>query len=548
MPIEVTCDECFTPHSVKSEFAGKRFKCRECGAALVVPRKSAVAAGSARSAPPPPRAAAPSPAATSQKKRSSRSGSKSRSRAGSSGWLSGPRGWIVGGVGLLVIVALVLVPQFLGILAMPLVLAGIALTLWGALKCLASAFEEDVTCGLMWIFVPFYSVFFTLTRWDTVGRYFLTFVGGIALMWTPMYGMKLITQAQQQARDYDPTTEIARDYDDSGLDDQVVAFQQPRANAAAGSRPVNPAAGDTLASSAGGQMDRTGGARPADSARSGPAAGGVPRAPGRQPPPADVLDGRPEPLPFPPRSAKPLIHIREPIEPGSEVWIDDKGWWYAGTVTAPTEKKFYVMVQFDGWEDRSPQEVPTAGLRQRTQMSDETVRYKLKIISVDGPREGLAERIDAKLAQSYGYVAGSAEVDFENYLVIYETQRGGDLDEMKGAVFSLHSAGVESQGIGVVKDTTPSGELMVGQVHYKDYTGTIPLEEVADLALRGYSQYVPGSGQVDEQAGVIRFVFDPNLVEDSYFKYTPLQQLMNALSYFSFGQLSQPEATPYQRP
>jgi hypothetical protein len=546
MPIDVTCDECFTPHSVKSEFAGKRFKCRECGAALVVPRKSAVAAGSARSAPPP-RSAAPSPGTTSQKKRPSRSGSKSRSKRKPSGWLSGPLGWIAGGVGLLVIVALLLVPQLFGLLVMPLVLAGIALTLWGALKCLASAFEEDVTCGLMWIFVPFYSVFFTLTRWDAVGRYFLTFVGGIALMWTPMYAMKLITQAQQEARDYDPTTEIARDYDDSGLDAQVAAFQQPRANDAAGTIPAHPGVAEVLASSSGGQIDRSGGARPTDSARSGPAAGGGPRLPGRQPPPADVLDGRPEPLPFPPRSAKPLIGTREPIQPGSEVWIDDKGWWYAGTVTAPTEKVHYLMVQFDGWEDRPPQEMPTAGLRQRTQMSEETVRYKLKIINVDGPREGLAERIDAKFSQSHGYVAGSAEVDFENYLVFYETQRGGDLDEMKGAVFSLHSAGVESREIGLVKDTPPSGELMVGQVQYKDYQGTIPLAEVADLALRGYSQYVPGSGQVDEEAGVIRFVFDPNLIEGGDTDTTALRQLMHALSYFSFGQLSRPEATPYQK-
>ena len=31
MPIDVTCEECFTPHRVKREYAGRRFKCRECG-------------------------------------------------------------------------------------------------------------------------------------------------------------------------------------------------------------------------------------------------------------------------------------------------------------------------------------------------------------------------------------------------------------------------------------------------------------------------------------------------------------------------------------
>ncbi|WP_296460658.1 WD40 repeat domain-containing protein [Rubinisphaera sp.] len=38
MPIEVTCELCFRDHKVKSEFAGKTFKCKGCGEPLTVPK------------------------------------------------------------------------------------------------------------------------------------------------------------------------------------------------------------------------------------------------------------------------------------------------------------------------------------------------------------------------------------------------------------------------------------------------------------------------------------------------------------------------------
>ncbi|TWT64117.1 hypothetical protein [Rubinisphaera italica] len=38
MPIEVTCDLCFRDHKVKSEYAGKTFKCKGCGEPLTAPR------------------------------------------------------------------------------------------------------------------------------------------------------------------------------------------------------------------------------------------------------------------------------------------------------------------------------------------------------------------------------------------------------------------------------------------------------------------------------------------------------------------------------
>lgn len=38
MPIPVTCPECFMDYSIPEKFAGKKIKCKSCGAAVAVPR------------------------------------------------------------------------------------------------------------------------------------------------------------------------------------------------------------------------------------------------------------------------------------------------------------------------------------------------------------------------------------------------------------------------------------------------------------------------------------------------------------------------------
>jgi len=220
MPIDVTCDECFTPHRVKSEHAGRRFKCRECGAGLVVPKKGQAPAPAA---PPPATGRGSKPVAKSKKRRSS---AKSRGPA----WAQGKLVWIAGGGGLLLLLLLIW-PSLLHSLSMPLALAGIALALWGGLKCLASAFEEDVTCGLMWLFVPLYNVFYMFTRWDRVGPYFLTFLGGLLLMWAPLYGVKLMADAQWAEMEQTFDDELSPDIgapipNDPGLSGQTIGWVQ----------------------------------------------------------------------------------------------------------------------------------------------------------------------------------------------------------------------------------------------------------------------------------------------------------------------------------
>lgn len=54
-------------------------------------------------------------------------------------------------------------------LALPAVLVGIALSIGGNLRILGNAFGEDLICGFLYMFLPFYSVFFLLNRWDING-------------------------------------------------------------------------------------------------------------------------------------------------------------------------------------------------------------------------------------------------------------------------------------------------------------------------------------------------------------------------------------------
>ena len=430
------------------------------------------------------------------------------------------------------LVLLVVFPPFLGILALPLALIGVAMTLWGALKCLAAAFGEDVTCGLLWLFLPLYNVYYMATRWDRVGRYFLTFVSGLVLIVAPLWGFKMMTEAQQAARNVDPNAEIAEEYDDSQLDQQVAEFHRNDFGVDSGTVPPHQGGNPAMA---------------AGSTATGALGRSVPRLPGRPPPGAEVLDGRPEPLPSPPKS-KIVIHTQSPVESGSPVWIDDKGWWYSGQVAALTDNEFRVMVTFDGWDDRPAIEINTARLRHRVPMSDELLTYKLKLLSYSESADELARQIDAKLTQAYGYVQGSVQVDLESYVITYQTNRGTELDDIGACKLTLLGIGVDTHGLGQLKPLEPSGQLMVGQVTFKIYAGEMPIEQAADLALRGYRQYVPGSAQVDQEAGVIRFVFDPGMVEDSTFEQASLEQLMAALGYFPFDNLSQPEATPYRGP
>jgi hypothetical protein len=69
-------------------------------------------------------------------------------------------------------------------------LAGVAMSLYGGLKCLGLAFEEDFVCGILWLFVPLYGLYFIATRWDTTKDYVIMSLMGQAMLYMTAFSMQ----------------------------------------------------------------------------------------------------------------------------------------------------------------------------------------------------------------------------------------------------------------------------------------------------------------------------------------------------------------------
>ena len=62
-----------------------------------------------------------------------------------------------------------------------LVFVGWALSAVGGIMNLVTAFKQDVTKGLLALFVPFYILYFVFTNWEECKKGFLLAVGGAVL-------------------------------------------------------------------------------------------------------------------------------------------------------------------------------------------------------------------------------------------------------------------------------------------------------------------------------------------------------------------------------
>lgn len=72
--------------------------------------------------------------------------------------------------------------QSINYLAIPAIFLGLVLNIGGALSILLNAFREDLFCGFMYMFFPFYALFFLVTRWDENGTPFLVSGLGVITM------------------------------------------------------------------------------------------------------------------------------------------------------------------------------------------------------------------------------------------------------------------------------------------------------------------------------------------------------------------------------
>lgn len=92
---------------------------------------------------------------------------------------------------MLLIALLALVGFVVGMLAMPqdqvmrnsgisLIVGGTLLSFYFSVRILIAAFSESALTGILYLFVPFYALYFVVSRWDRVGGLFLfSMLGGV---------------------------------------------------------------------------------------------------------------------------------------------------------------------------------------------------------------------------------------------------------------------------------------------------------------------------------------------------------------------------------
>jgi hypothetical protein len=89
-----------------------------------------------------------------------------------------------GGLTVAVLIPLAfLMPNIFGVLlAVAAVAVAGSLYLIGTIGMIVVPFSEDVVCGLLYLFLPFYGLYYLLTRWEAMRRWFLSSFAGAGIM------------------------------------------------------------------------------------------------------------------------------------------------------------------------------------------------------------------------------------------------------------------------------------------------------------------------------------------------------------------------------
>lgn len=73
---------------------------------------------------------------------------------------------------------------------------GYCMITYYSIRMVISAFFESAACGLLYLFVPFYALYYLATRWQRVGGFFLMTLVGLGVV---MFGMGMIAVAPYMA-------------------------------------------------------------------------------------------------------------------------------------------------------------------------------------------------------------------------------------------------------------------------------------------------------------------------------------------------------------
>lgn len=191
---EVACPSCQAPCRILPQWRGQTLECPSCKRRFVVPHKGAAPARVAADAQffseddggpeynftdegesnlddslPPREEAAPA-IPTRKKKKPAALGNWS---------LGGGMPKVAAGVAVVALIGLAAVSSVGSIL---LLMIGAVTLLVGYIWMLVTPFRESVVCGIMWLFVPFYALYYLCSRWEDTWRPFTTYLAGWGLV------------------------------------------------------------------------------------------------------------------------------------------------------------------------------------------------------------------------------------------------------------------------------------------------------------------------------------------------------------------------------
>ena len=198
MAIKIKCRKCEAKFSVKDAAAGRRVKCRECGAPIKVPVPKTeeeelldfdtAAYGDDPSGDEPP---GNEPSGGTQplprRRKKKRTGSESAAASGGKWNLENPLLWFVVPVAAAVLVfpAMMINLRIGGFMAILIfyVFLFVAFVAWW--KILSLAFAESGLTGLLCLFLPFYILYFVATEWHATKKmYFVNVVAVLTVIVT----------------------------------------------------------------------------------------------------------------------------------------------------------------------------------------------------------------------------------------------------------------------------------------------------------------------------------------------------------------------------
>ena len=85
-------------------------------------------------------------------------------------------------------------------LAMLVLLVSLGVAVVGWIGCLVTPFRESAVYGAMCVLIPFYILYYLLTRWEEMRKWFLMYIGGIVMIFASSLVMTSVNDRMKADR------------------------------------------------------------------------------------------------------------------------------------------------------------------------------------------------------------------------------------------------------------------------------------------------------------------------------------------------------------